>query len=646
MKRWGLNRADAEALSEIRLEAGYSRHSQGALTKLCEIMRDGKPYSTARTITYPQQSHASGKPQRLLPPVIKARPDLRNPAVCRTLTELRKVVNAIIRQYGKPWKIRIELARDLKRSRKDRKRIADNQREQESRRKGALGKMLKEFPGYQPKAGFDPAIEKILLAEECNWECPFTGRTIQMATLVGRNSQFDVAHLFPRRFLDDSFLNKTLCYHEENRHRMHDLLPKQAYGADPERWQAILSRVKAFKSPAARIKLERFQAEEVPEDFVSSQLNDTRFITTVAQEYLGILYGGLYDSEGTRRIEAVTGGITALLRNAWNLRKDRSDHRHHAQDAIVLALISPGQVSRLQQAAEIASKRGERLRLGELDEPWTGFRDQVSDALAAINVSFRCNRKLQGSLHAATNYSREIAAAPGKPEIHVRKALHKLSATEISGDAIVDPTIRALVKAKFFELGGKDPKKAFADPKSHPALATKDGRSISVHKVRLRVGDKPKPVGQGVHQRFVTSGANSNHHCVIVAVLNEMGKEIRWEDHVVSRLDANSRNSHDARNNGAEIIQHQWGNGRRFKFSLIPDDFIRMLDDQGVEQLYRVISVSQGDIELRLHSDGRDSTTLKEQKARIRLRSGDKFRQLRAYKVSISPLGDWTHARD
>ena len=36
--------------------------------------------------------------------------EVRNPAVTRSLTELRKVVNAIIRQYGKPVHIRIELA--------------------------------------------------------------------------------------------------------------------------------------------------------------------------------------------------------------------------------------------------------------------------------------------------------------------------------------------------------------------------------------------------------------------------------------------------------------------------------------------------------------------------------------------------------
>jgi len=645
MKHWGLDREAAEKLSELRLEAGHARHSIPALKKLNDLMRHGIPYSTARKEAYPR-SFTAGKPLKLLPPVMKACPDLRNPAVCRTLTELRKVVNAIIRQYGKPETIRIELARDLKRSRKDRKRIADAQREQEARRSKALSKMLGEFSSYQPKAGFDPAIEKILLAEECNWQCPFTGRTIHMQALVGRNAQFDVAHLFPRRYLDNSFLNKTLCYHDENRHRMHDLLPKQAYGGDADRWKEIVQRVKAFKGPAAAIKLERFQAEEVPEDFVERQLNDTRHNSMVAAEYLGLLYGGLWDPAGKRRIEAVAGGITAMLRNAWRLRKDRNDHRHHAQDAIVLALTGPAQVKLLQESVARASEGGQRFRLGDLDDPWPNFCGTVSAALDAINVSFRCNRKLAGALHAGTNYSQPIKGGNGPPVHHVRKELHKLSLTEISGDAIVDRAIRTLVQQKFQELGGKDPKKVFADPANHPAMLTKDGRKIPVHKARLRVGDKPKAIAErGMRQRFVTAGANSNHHCAIVALLDLSGKETKWEERIVDRLEANRRQARSRKDGSTGIIQRDWGRECRFKFSLMPNDMLTLEDEGGVRRLYRLCNISKGDYELRLHSDAREATEIRKLKQRIRVNAND-LRKARARKVVVGPLGDVVDAHD
>ena len=307
---WGLSREAAEQLSEVRLEAAYARHSVPALEKLVNKMSDGLPYSTARKEAYPQAFEA-GDPIDELPPIIKAKPDLRNPAVCRALTELRKVVNALMQRYGKPEKIRIELARDLKKSRKERQLATDRIREQTKRREAALTKVLAAIPGYQPKRGFDPAIEKVLLFEECNKTCPFTGRGIDMQSLIGPNPQFDVAHIYPRRYLDNSYANKTLCYHEVNRHRMHDLLPYQAFGSNTEArggvlaWKDILSNVRVFQGTAARIKLERFERQEVPDDFVSSQLNDTRYNSVVAAEYLGSLYGGQWDREGIRRIGLV-----------------------------------------------------------------------------------------------------------------------------------------------------------------------------------------------------------------------------------------------------------------------------------------------------------------------------------------------------
>ena len=47
-------------------------------------------------------------------------PSIPNPAVMRALSELRKVANAILRKYGKPTQVRIELARDFKRNTKQR----------------------------------------------------------------------------------------------------------------------------------------------------------------------------------------------------------------------------------------------------------------------------------------------------------------------------------------------------------------------------------------------------------------------------------------------------------------------------------------------------------------------------------------------
>ena len=653
VKAWGLSREAAEQLSEVRLEAAYARHSVPALEKLVNKMSDGLAYSNARQTAYPE-SFEAGDPVDELPPVTKAKPDLRNPAVCRALTELRKVVNALIKRYGKPEKIRIELARDLKKSRKERQHATDRIREQTKRREAAVQRIVATLPNFAVKRGFDPAVEKVLLAEECNWRCPFTDKTISMADLVGANPQFDVAHIYPRRYLDDSYANKTLCYHEVNRHRMHDLLPYQAFGSNTEAkggvlaWKTILSNVRTFQGTAARIKLERFEREDVPDDFVSSQLNDTRYNSVVAAEYLGWLYGGQWDLEGIRRIEPITGGITALLRTCWGLFKSRDNHTHHALDAIVLGLTDPGTVAQLQRQAEIASARGIRLtKVEDFPAPWPAFPQQVQQRLDEINISFRMDHRLGGLLHALTNYSAPIPAPGGKKDQrHVRCPLRTLSDKDISGDAIVDPAIRRIVQEKLESLGGGgDPKKLFVEPANHPVMTTKDGRRIPIHKVRLKVGAKPRAVGKGTTERHVASGANSNHHVVIVAVLDAKGKETKWEEHVVSRLEANARQSAEAKARGETIIQREWGPERRFKFSFMPNDVLSILDENGMRQLYRVANISSGDHELRLHSDARESTELRKSGQRIRM-TCEKLRKGHAFKVVISPLGDWVQVRE
>ncbi len=650
IKAWGLSREDAERLSEVRLEAAYARHSVPAMEKLVNKMSDGLAYSNARQAAYPE-SFEAGDPVDELPPVTKAKPDLRNPAVCRALTELRKVVNALIKRYGKPEKIRIELARDLKKSRKERQHATDRIREQTKRREAAVQRIIATLPNFAAKRGFDPAVEKVLLAEECNWRCPFTDKTISMADLIGANPQFDVAHIYPRRYLDDSYANKTLCYHEVNRHRMHDLLPYQAFGSNTEAkggvlaWKNILSNVRTFQGTAARIKLERFEREDVPDDFVSSQLNDTRYNSVVAAEYLGWLYGGQWDREGVRRIEPITGGITALLRTCWGLFKSRDNHTHHALDAIVLALTYRKHVDALSELAKIASAKGQRLTKVEgFEPPWTGFQQQVQQQLDEINISFRMDHRLQGALHAATNYSQPLPKADGTPGHRVRKQLHKLSETELKEGRIVDPEIRRIVQEAYEQRGGGNPAKVFAEPADHPKLKTKDGRFIPIHKVRIFDSAKAVAIGRGPSLRYVDSGKNTNHHVVVYAELDESKKETRWKGTLIDRRDAAARVKEGI------VIQHDFGPNTRFKFSLFGGDCIRMIDESGIEQLYLIKNISESkgspNIELRLHTDARDRDDIRKQKARLEIRSWDGLRKKRAFKVVVSPLGDWIPVRE
>ncbi len=641
-KAWGLDTAAAKMLSEMRLEQGYAAHSRQALRRLVQRMADGTRYATARRELFPD-SFRPVEPVDRLPPVDKALGAVRNPAVERALTELRKLVNEIIRVHGKPAVIRIELARDLKRARKERERKSREIDEQTKLRDKAKARILAEAGISQPRRS---DVEKALLWEECAGTCPYTGRPIEFRSLFGANPQFDVEHIIPlSRSLDNSFLNKTLCHHEENRDRKRNRTPFEAYGHDETRYAQILSRVRRFCGSGRDAKLRRFQMTEIPEDFVSRQLNDTRHASTRAAEYLGLLYGGRIDSEGRLRIQVSTGGLTAHLRNEWMLnailddggQKTRDDHRHHAVDALVVALTGPAQVKMLQEAAERASAEGRRL-FAQIREPWPRFLEEARDKVLRICVSSRQHRKIAGDLHEDTNYSKEYALKDknGKvrPVRHVRKPVDGMNDTQV--DDIVDPVVREKVRAWL-----QNPPPAGKDgTRPPPTLQSRDGRQIPIKTVRVRKAVATVPVGRGARTRYVKPGAN--HHSVIVATLANDGNEIRWEDHPVTRLAV-----HERKAEGVPIIQKDWGGNKRFKFSLAANEYLVVRTEEGNEELIRLLSVSEGMNEFRLHCDARPATEARKRGSGARIiMSGDAMRKRQARKVRITYLGEIIPAND
>lgn len=638
---WGLSEEAARELASVRLEDTHCRLSRLAIENLLPLMETGMPYMTAARQVYGDRPVQP--PRDSLPAVGEALPALRNPAVHRALTELRKIVNGIVRAYGKPAAIRIELARDLRKNRKQREQTWKKNRDNEGLRKDAAEKLFREMGIQNPKRS---DIEKMLLYHECAGQCPYTGQHISVRDLFGDAPRFDVEHIIPfSRSLDDSFLNKTLCEVAENRNVKKNQTPWEAYGHDPQRWNDIVGRVSRFNGTAAREKLRRFQIQSVQEldDFTSSQLNDTRYASVEAVKFLKLLYG----EEAKKRtiVQAARGGTTRFLREEFGLNqilgdggeKSRDDHRHHAVDAVCVALTDPATVKMLSDAAARAlSER--RRRFAPVPFPWGGFLDDVRASIQAINVSFRVSRKVGGALHEATFYSPpKKDPKTGQQYVHVRKPVSALSEQRVA--SIVDPVVRAAVQTKLEEVGG-DPRKLADNP---PTLRTKDGRLIPIRKVRVRERITPFGIGQSGTRQVVT---DTNHHVEIVQVPGKAGQP-KWEGLVVSQYDALRRlRAKEA------VIRRDHGPGKTFLFSLALGETVQMKGDDGQVGLFRVTGVSvtskgHVDMEFRAIADARPASRLrKDQRENPQLkgwrvrRSPDTLRSAQARKVLVTPLGE------
>lgn len=643
VRAWGLDEAQAAAFATVQLEPGYCRLSRQALARLLPLMEAGIPYMTAVKQVYGVRRET--RTFAALPPVDQALPELRNPVVHRCLTELRKVVNGVVREYGRPDIMRVELARDIKNTRKERKRISKQNLENKTAREKATARIHKEMGNPHPSRA---DIEKVLLAEECNWECPYTGKHISMQSLLGDAPQLDVEHIVPySRCLDNSFLNKTLCYHEENRNTKRGRTPFEAYGGDPEQWEAILGRVKGFQGAGRGPKLQRFRLEslESMDDFTARQLNDTRYASREAAEYLGLLYGGAVDPEGRRRVQVSRGKVTADLRNAWKLneilgdgpRKERDDHRHHAIDAIAIALADAGRVQRVSRAAEQAEKNGAWKWWRNLEMPWEGFLEDVRSSIEGITVSHRPDRRVRGALHDETLYSAPRLGPDGSVCVHVRKRIDALSSNEV--EAIVDPVVRAAVVAA---LDGREPKKAFGAPGSAPCLVARDGRRIPIRRVRLRTSVATVQLAQGPRLRHVVPGAN--HHIEVLEVADAKGGT-KWDAVMVPLYEACERLRRKQ-----PVVQRDHGPARRFVFSLAPGDLFALGKERNGSELLIARTISQKksgavSIEYVRLSDARKKVDIKAAKEWVMI-SPNELRKRGCRKLNIDPLGRLTEAHD
>lgn len=636
---WGLNAEEAVRLSQVRLERGYCAHSKEALKKLVPLMEERTRYATAKKQAYGEEEDWVKLACEQLPPVAESGIELRNPAVMRALTETRKVVNHLIKRYGKPDKIRIELARDLRRSAKERQNLWKKNRDREKERKAAE-KALKNKGVHDPRRD---DVDRYLLAEECNWHCPYTGRGITWGELFGEHPAYDIEHIWPfSRSLDNSFLNRTLCYHEENRSRKGNRTPYEAYHGT-EAWEEILARVADFSGDAAREKLRRFQASEIPslEDFASRQLNDTRYASRLAARYLGLLYG----DEMRSRVEVTTGQITAQLRNAWKLnailsdgaKKSRDDHRHHAIDAIVTAMVDRRAVKAMSEAAQEQFQKKGRTRgwWNRLPEPWETFNEDVESAIEEVVTSHRVNRRVRGRLHEDTNYTAPRTDEDGNVYVAVRKPLNE-TFKQSDVEAIIDPVVRDVVQRHLDEHGG-DSKKAFGDPENHPKLTN----GLPIHRVRIKRKTPVFAIGKGGEQRQVST--DTNHHVELFATNGDRGT--KWRGRIVSLFEAYQR---AYGKKPIPVVERDSENGDGFVFSLGPNECVEMDSVDGKRQICRVRGISEftsGTIVIDFQ-ELNDARPISKVSRKGRTRTPQTLFKSNARKVTVSPLGEVLPAND
>lgn len=362
--------------------------------------------------------------------------ELRNPVVEKITNQLINMVNAIIEDssLGRPDEIRIEMARELKASNDERNSLSKAISKNQKRNQEIKDLLLREF-GVALKGRVTPNdILRYKLWIECNKISVYTGNRIQGSDLF--NGEYDIEHIIPKsKFFDDSFTNKTLCERKINEEKGNDTAYTYFEKKGTEQLEQFLKRVDylfklGFSSNGehgiSRRKKEILLTpnDKIPDDFITRQLQETRFITRKASEIL---------HEITRKITFTTGSVTKKLREDWGLVdvlkelnwdkysqiegrteiiegrngerlkriKDwdkRNDHRHHAMDAITVALTKPAFIQLFNNMNAENKKHyallSNHTQNGKVIKPFENIRTEARLKLGAIFISHKAKNKV------------------------------------------------------------------------------------------------------------------------------------------------------------------------------------------------------------------------------------------------------------
>lgn len=440
---YGFDREYAKIIAGVSFQPDYGSLSAKAIRNILPHMRDGLEYSVACEYAGYRHSKSSLTKEEIENKVLcdklelLPRNSLRNPVVEKILNQMINVVNAVVEVYGKPDEIRIELARELKNSAKERDEMTKAINAATADHEKYRQILQKEF-GLVNVSRNDIIRYKLYKELESNgYKTLYSNTYIPQEKLFSK--EFDIEHIIPQaKLFDDSFSNKTIEARSVNLEKSNATAYDYVCGKyDEERIKDYEKNIeRMFKAEAiSKTKRDKLMMREadIPSGFVNRDLRDSQYIAKKAREILESM---------VKVVVPTTGSVTSRLREDWQLvdvmkelnwdkydrlglteiimDKDgrrirrikdwtkRNDHRHHAMDALTIAFTKHSYIQFLNNMNARSDKSGsihaiERKELYRDDSgklkflppmPLDIFRAEAKRHLSEILVSIKAKNKV------------------------------------------------------------------------------------------------------------------------------------------------------------------------------------------------------------------------------------------------------------
>lgn len=527
--KFGFKPAYANMLANISLEQDYGSLSSRAIRKIIPHLQNGNNYAdTCSLVGYNHSGSLTkeGLASRTLDPKLTPlkKNSLRNPVVEKILNQMVNVINQIIDVYGKPDEVRVEMARELKQSAKEREK-ATQSINKAKKNNDEIRKILQTDPVFKIKNPVRNDIIKYKLYEELafnGYKTLYTNRQIKRDRLF--SNEIDIEHIIPKALVfDDSFSNKTLSFKDVNLEKSNTTAFDYMSNKRNNELEDYVSRVEKMynEDKISKGKYNKLlQPEnEISNAFINRDLVNSQYIAKKAKEILSLTI---------RTVNTTSGRITAKLREDWDLinvmkelnlpkyealglvkiieRKNgnkvtqiidwtkRNDHRHHAVDALTVAFTTYNHVNylnnknaaRFEKSKELyavrnkitatyTSRNGNKKR--KFIPPMLHFREQTKEHLESLLISFKNKNKITTNninkikIGSKAHYDKKVQLTP-RGELHEatvygRRLIDVVKVEKIGSSfdeskiiTVTKPSFRVALLSRLNEFGN-DPKKAF-----------------------------------------------------------------------------------------------------------------------------------------------------------------------------------------
>lgn len=514
------------------VKPGFGNKSAKAIRRILPYLQEGLMYSEACEYAGFRHSEsltvAENNARELLnklPQIQKN--ELRQPIVEKILNQMINVVNALIDKYDGIDEIRVELARELKQSKDERAATDKNMRAKERENK-SISEKIEEF-GIRTSRS---RIQKYRMWVESQEKCFYCGQPVNAQEFLS-GLDVEIEHIIPKSLLfDDSFSNKVCacrkCNAEKGNKTAYDYMKTKGDACFNEYLERIENYFKA--GSISKTKRDRLLTpnDKIPTDFIERDLRLSQYIARKSTEIL---------RQVCRTVNTTTGSVTDFVRHTWGYDeilhslnfsryqqagltemhefehqgqkhteeriKDwskRLDHRHHAIDALVVAMTQQSFIQRLNHLnterdamfQEVEKQKDDWKNDYSLLQEWLNERPhfQIQDVQKEVDkilVSFKAGKRVAtiGKRTKYVNGKKQVlqdniiiprGALSEESVYGCIKSIEKNKPLKYifeNPDLIAKKYIRDLVKQRIAENDG-NAKSALASLKKNPIMVSKN----------------------------------------------------------------------------------------------------------------------------------------------------------------------------